>query len=86
MPQYKNDVVRGQREAMKMVKGLIKPCELSETQICFAESKILTKYIPSDYSPSCGICEGSWRKEQGRNHCFYVGQTWKLSAILLGML
>lgn len=37
---------------MKMVKGLTKPCELSETQVCFAESNVLTKYILPDYSPA----------------------------------
>lgn len=35
------------------------------------QSEVLTKYIPSGYSVSCGIWVGSWRKEQGRNH-YYV--------------
>lgn len=46
MPQYKNDVVRGQREAMKMVKGLIKPCELSETQIVLQRVKFSPSIFP----------------------------------------
>lgn len=75
MPQYKKDLVRKRpEEGYEDGERLIKPFELSETQICFAESKVLTKYIPSDYSPSCGVWEGSWRKEQGRNHCFMLAK------------
>lgn len=59
---------------MKMVKGLIQPCELSETQVCFAESKVLTKYTPSDYSQLWNL--GVQLEEgAGKEPLLYVGQT-----------